>query len=171
MNESVKIVNHLWAKYSDSVEPSVPRPGDGYHLAPSRNFGTLERGVVLPVGHKYSTLWKVLDIPTMIAASVMRPLPSHGTMITPSRTVQDTDQIQLYGHEGCAASRLIREALSSLQLPYLLIPVAEGSQHESPNGVVPCLVHGEFSTSNDEEAVEYLFKTYATGPTISYFNH
>ena len=84
----------------------------------------------------------------------------------------------LYGHEGCPETRLVREALSSLQLPFALVPCATagGSRphpgsHGGVGGVerIPALVDGERMLCGGREAAEYLREKYARGPPLSYF--
>ena len=90
-----------------------------------------------------------------------------------------TAGLVLYGHEGCAETRLVREALSSLQLPFALVPCATaggcrprpGEREGSVGGKgrIPALVDGERMVYGGREAAEYVREKYAQGPPLSYF--
>eukprot|EP00281_Chroomonas_sp_CCMP1168_P030694 CAMPEP_0206244582 /NCGR_PEP_ID=MMETSP0047_2-20121206/18239_1 /ASSEMBLY_ACC=CAM_ASM_000192 /TAXON_ID=195065 /ORGANISM="Chroomonas mesostigmatica_cf, Strain CCMP1168" /LENGTH=283 /DNA_ID=CAMNT_0053669821 /DNA_START=70 /DNA_END=921 /DNA_ORIENTATION=- len=172
LNESAEICRHLWRHYAKGVLPSFPRPSGSYNLAPSRSFGRKEDGALAPAGEVAdSALWSVLDVPTLIAASLVRPLPRHGVMLVPARECMG--EVTLYQHEGCAGSRELREALSCLQIEYTSVPCAGGSAHSSPTGKVPCLhVEGgdaSFCSDNVRECLSYLWG-HATGKPVSPFN-
>mmetsp|Transcript_6969 Transcript_6969/g.13825 ORF Transcript_6969/g.13825 Transcript_6969/m.13825 type:complete len:285 (+) Transcript_6969:134-988(+) len=169
MNESGDIVRHLWRHYADGIcEDTDMRPTSSYNLASFKALAPLEEGVcVQPPSH---VAWKILDVPTLIAASVLRPLPHHGVMITPSATPDDGREITLHGNEACAGSRLVREALCTLQIPYVLIPCTQGGAFVSPTGATPYLQDGSFLSSDAEEAVKHLFRTYARGPPLSWWS-
>ena len=95
---------------------------------------TLEPGVcVAPDGDDNQAYWRFWDVPTLIASCLVRPLPRHGVMLAPSRP-QKVGRVSLHGHEGCCETRLLREALSTLQVPYLLVPHGHdrGHGHDTP---------------------------------------
>jgi hypothetical protein len=99
------------------------------------------------------------------------------------------EKIILYQIEGCYESRLVREALCSLEIPYLSIPMAVGTCHTLPSSItnsvmssrIPLLIDKKNTacrnSSRDhdtssyycgaEECVEYLWRTYSD-PTKPY---
>ena len=85
MNESSAIVRYLWKKYATNVVPEWPRPTPSYNLASLQDFKkmrSLEDGACLaPPSHN---IWRILDVPTLVASSFVRPLPRHGVMLRPS---------------------------------------------------------------------------------------
>ena len=140
---------------------------------------TLEPGVCLAPGERWrageqeaiereARIWQLLDVPTLVASSFMRPLPSHGVMLRPSRRRDACGELSLYGHEGCAQTRLVREALSSLQLAYTLVPFGTiGGTRTCPkaadvNG--PVLVDGDKAVLHGAaNATQYLEAEYSLG--------
>ena len=185
MNESSAIVRHLWQTYAGNVHPEWPRPTASYNLASlqdSQKMRTLEPGVCLAPGERWrageqeaiereARIWQLLDVPTLVASSFMRPLPSHGVMLRPSRRRDACGELSLYGHEGCAQTRLVREALSSLQLAYTLVPFGTiGGTRTCPkaadvNG--PVLVDGDKAVLlGAANATQYLDAEYSLGKSL-----
>mmetsp|Transcript_1563 Transcript_1563/g.3276 ORF Transcript_1563/g.3276 Transcript_1563/m.3276 type:complete len:275 (-) Transcript_1563:590-1414(-) len=129
LNESNAIVSHLWERYGDSVI--------GDHRSTFRLWYTNTEnrrtvllstffGQMLPGAA--SNLVVDYDMPRLLAASLLRPLPHMGTFVTPSKDIPENFlQLRLWGFEACPRSRLIREALSTLQLPYRMCTSGEGS--------------------------------------------
>jgi len=179
LNESNAIVSHLWERYGDSVI--------GDHRSTFRLWYTNTEnrrtvllstffGQMLPGAA--SNLVVDYDMPRLLAASLLRPLPHMGTFVTPSKDIPENFlQLRLWGFEACPRSRLIREALSTLQLPYRMCTSGEGSptrdelEHNNGSTVrLPVLEdrNAGLRWEGDEwcAAVQYLFETYATGPTL-----
>jgi glutathione S-transferase len=116
--------------------------------------------------------------------SAFRTFPWMGIIRTPSKPPGDK-MIELYSYDACPFSRRVREALDSLELPYLLhnhplhgaLPSHVASLQASvqranslsPTPVAcsgpPFLVDPNTNTflTNSTECVEYLMKTYAVG--------
>ena len=90
-----------------------------------------------------------------------------GTRARPSR--QPEGPLELYGYEASPYTRLVREALSELELPYVLHNVGRGSPRRaefvalSGKMQVPYLVDPNTGTAmfESEKIVAYLDKTYA----------
>ena len=64
-------------------------------------------------------------MPTLVLSSAARPLPGCGVMMAPLRAGVEPPPpgvLVFQGSEGCPGSRLVREALCSLQLPYTYKP-------------------------------------------------
>ena len=174
MNESAAIVRHLWKHYAGNVLPDWPRPSASYNLASLQDFKkiqTLEPGVCVAPGHATHMsfrAWRLLDVPTLVASCLVRPFPSNGVMLAPSKSrAQGESCVRLYGHEGCPETRVVREVLCTLQVPYLLIPtgmrtgsstdpeVASGwgeghGREDECNGETPILIDGGQECRGDE---------------------
>lgn len=108
--ESYKIIQYLWKTYGRSVLPT-----DARHRRPDQraNDGRL------PFVARFLSL---------AAPSYLRPFPRCGLMRTPS-SFDSRSSLTLYQTEGCPASRLVREVLCTLELPYLSVPFGEGGSH------------------------------------------
>jgi len=118
------------------------------------------------------------------APNLFRPLPSQGLLKTPAEKPER--MIELYGFEVSPWCRLVREALTTLQLPYVMHNMALGSGKRSQfaktfdkqadkRGLnllswtkVPLLVDPNRNTNlfGAAEAVKYLFDTYQSGPVV-----
>jgi hypothetical protein len=129
----------------------------------------------------------------------MRSLPEHGVLVTPSRWPNDDGarpQLELWGRETSVSTKLVRECLTSLQLPYLLrsapiettraaemaaraaeIGVGRGRVARAvqwlrgavglpPRGFLHDPSTG-FASACPREAIAYLRDTYQTGPVSS----
>jgi glutathione S-transferase len=193
MNESSQIVHHLWKNYADNVLPEWPRPISSYNLALLSNLSNilklnniLEDQVCL--SPPSSRIWRLLDVPSLVASCLLRPMPRNGVMLRPARDRKEQGSISLHGHEGCAETRLVRETLSCLQLPYILIPTATvggsrssfmaaraggeetaGNSCTSTASGIPVLVDGDKELHGACAAIEHLERSYALGPPLSYF--
>lgn len=105
------------------------------------------------------------DVTTMLA-SVTRPFAS-GRFYRASRAPDKP--LELYSFEASPFSRIVREALTSLELPYRLRNVAKGSEQRDAlrkragKVMVPYLVDPNTDTEMFESAliIEYLESTYA----------
>lgn len=103
--------------------------------------------------------------PLSTLASAMRPMK--GGRVVDAQAPRKP--LELYSFEASPYCRLVREALCSLQIPYLLHNVAKGSKKRkafvarSGKMMVPYLVDPNTGTEMFESAdiVEYLYATYA----------
>lgn len=115
-------------------------------------------------------------VPLALAAGPLTDITSAlGGMFRPARGVfhrkarAPEQSLELYGYEGSPYSRLVREELSSLELPYLLHNVARGSPRRedfvkrSGRMMVPWLSDPNTGREMFESAdiVRYLRETYA----------
>ena len=95
--------------------------------------------------------------------------PGRGTFYTRAKPAEQT--LELYSFEASPFSRIVREELSRLELPYVLHNVARGSVRRdafvarSGRMIVPYLIDPNTDTELFESAdiVRYLRATYATG--------
>ena len=163
MYESAKIVEYLWSEYGAEASPFV--------LDALASLPVLNLGVFL--------------------ASGIRMLPQHGLLRTPS--VNPEKKLVLYSMESSPYCRIVREALSTLELPYVLKNCAHGSlrnrlvfrkkymSHLSSSrrmvgGLLkknivklPFLVDENtgIEMSESAEIVQYLMKTYRKGDSVN----
>lgn len=106
----------------------------------------------------------VRDVSSMLASAFR---PGFGSRYRPARAPEQP--LELWSFEGSPYCRLVREALSSLELPYVLHNVAKGSAARdafvarSGKMMVPYLVDPNTRTEMFESAdiVAYLDRTYA----------
>ena len=97
MYESADIVKYLWKEYGSEATPFI--------------FDRLGSLPILNLG--------------LFAASAFRILPHHGLLRTPSKNPKK--KLILYSMESSPFCKLVREALSSLELPYILKNCAHGT--------------------------------------------
>jgi glutaredoxin len=92
-----------------------------------------------------------------------------GAMQTPSRFPQDGKPLQLWSCEPCPHCRLVRETLSTLEIPYVLYNSAKGSKKLQAlrarvdiNVKLPYLEdsNSDFLASGSSEIISHLKKTY-----------
>lgn len=103
---------------------------------------------------------------TAMLSSVVRPI-ARGRLYVPARPPDRP--LELYSFEASPFCRIVREELTSLELPYLLHNVAKGSARRnafvkrSGKMMVPYLVDPNSDTEMFESAdiVQYLHETYA----------
>ncbi len=148
VGESYEILTHLWTHFGDSVLPGNPR-SDQTANASQKSFASRFFSLAGP--------------------SYLRPWPRCGLMLFDS--YPQNEKLILYQAENCPESRLIREALCSLQISYRSVPVAEGSCNAVPptptatNNTIPVL---SVQTNDQywqhmvgaEDCLEYLNETY-----------
>lgn len=144
--QSYDILQHLWKKYGQSVSTKVPRPDQRWN---SNN---------IPF---------VLRFLSLAGPSYVRPWPKCGLLRTPSLWPSSQDdgqreELVLYQSEGCPESRLVRETLCTLEIPYLSIPIGLGSSHSLPNPSrnIPVLVDGDCILEGARDCQEHLWKNY-----------
>ena len=212
VSDSGAIVRHLWSLYSGSVgdvaesrRPAHLSPGDAadWPFRPHRRVA----GATLPQHRPGHGDWRAptlldawLDVPLLIAASACRPLGSHGVMAAPSRAPpprrrDGRPSLVLAANEAHPPAKLIRETLSTLQLPYEYAPNAaggtlataaatravqdEGGSEECGEGEGAAAFSASlafeddasgFSTIDAEAAVAYLKERYGQGPPLSVWN-
>jgi len=158
MNESDDINEYLWTTYGDKAEK--------------------------PMTYKMGQ-W--LDrTPLFMLPMMCRPLLSQGILRVGSKAPETP--LELWGCEGSPFVKMVREALTVLELPYLLKTVAKGSTKKrlefrerfgsklswarkaDPGGItmvqMPFLIDPNTGVEMLESAdiVNYLYETYQTGP-------
>jgi hypothetical protein len=191
VSDSGRIVRHLWKHYASSVRSDVPRPGASvaWPLAPGRRV----EGATLPRCARGPERWCAptaldswIDVPLLVAASACRPLAGHGLMAAPSRSPparrrDGRPAIVLCANEAHAPARAVREALSTLQLPYEMAPNAEGgviANEAALRGAGATFARSlafeddasSYATTDADAAVEYLHERYGRGPPLSIFS-
>jgi glutaredoxin len=103
----------------------------------------------------------------------LRPaLRKTGAMQTPSRFPSDGKPLKFWSFESCPSCRLVRETLSTLELPYILYNSAKGSQklQDLKSRVETNLPYLEdpnnnFAGSDSSVIIGYLKKTYQIAST------
>ena len=191
ISDSGRIVQHLWKQYATSVHSDVPRPGASvaWPLAPGQRVA----GATLPRYARGPGRWCAptaldswIDVPLLVAASACRPRAGHGLMAAPSRSPPPRRRdgrpaIVLCANEAHAPARAVREALSTLQLPYEMAPNAEGGARATEaelRGAGPGFARtlafeddaSGYATVDADAAVEYLHERYGQGPPLSIFS-
>eukprot|EP00127_Corallochytrium_limacisporum_P001320 Clim_evm10s51 gene=Clim_evmTU10s51 len=144
MYESDDIIKYLWEEYGNGAE---------------------RRWNVNAVNQN-----KAVQMLTLGLSTMTRPAPEHGLLRIPSKVPKKP--LELWSFEASPYCRLAREALCSLELPYILHNIAKGSakrkdfirQHGKVQ--VPFLKDPNTGVEMFESSdiVAYLFKTYADGP-------
>ena len=145
LTESSAIITHLWKRYGKGVErPKVDK---------------LLSGGTLPFPIRFALL---------AAPSGLRFWPSCGLLRTPSSFDPDVHQhLELHNQaESCADSRLIRERLSTLEIP-CVYHVAQGGAELSHSPVLIDPNHKSGTAFHGStEALEHLDKCYRAGSTL-----
>ncbi len=114
---------------------------------------------------------RAVDVGTSVLAStLMGWRGSFG-----SRTVEQPAQfLRLYDREGCASCRMVRQAVTELNLDILVLPIPMGGDRFLPqlrelsgSDQVPYLVDPNTDTQigGSDQIVEYLFQHYANKPS------
>ena len=142
LNESGAIVDHLWRLYSDNV---IERPFVDKLL----NGGSLPRPI---------------DFALLAGPSGLRPWPSAGLLLAPGSSTASAPLV-LSGNEHDQGTRLVRERLCELQLPYFSIPVESASQRPLPHLKDPT---AGFACFGAAQALRHLDETYRSRPTLGY---
>lgn len=145
--QSYDILKHLWERYGQSVLTNTPR---------------------------LDQQWNSTNIPfplrflSLAAPSYFRPLPTCGLMRTPSLWNKKEDHsLVLYQAEGCPDSRLVREVLCTLEIPYLSVAAGTGTTNNSmPNNNhsadnnIPVLVDGDTVICGADACTQHLWNKY-----------
>ena len=149
-------------------------------------YETYGKGCTAPANDRLANAVPALKMLGLFLCTAVRCLPRMGLLRTPSHL--PAKPLELYGYEGSPFVKLAREALCTLELPYLLHNVAHGSAAKrtafaaafgaqflsGPRKalgaiMVPLLVDPNTGAAMVESAdiVRYLFETYAAGETVS----
>ena len=138
MNQSADICDYLWQEYGHNVtkRPATDKLLNGGKLPSLINFALLT------------------------APSGLRFLPSHGLFAAPSK--QPVEPLVLEGCEPDADSRLAREVLCCLQLPYYSAQKYGGARLTDPN-----VGNGEGAViEGGEKIVQHLDTEYRLGRSL-----
>lgn len=107
-----------------------------------------------------------VNVMTSVLASSLRAWRGTATKIT---TPTPEKTITLFDREGCPECRLVREALTELNLDVSIVPCPEGNRtvaqklkEETGSSLVPHLIdpNSEKTLSGQDSIVSYLFKEY-----------
>lgn len=141
LTQSYSILEHLWGHYGQSVLPDQKRPDQQWNS--SR----------IPFPLRFLSL---------VAPSYLRPLPTCGifqTKSVPLDQIQHSNkQLVLYQMEGCPESRVVREVLCALELPYMSVPAGQGCS--SPLKRIPTLLDVDSVRKGADECTAYLWNKY-----------
>jgi hypothetical protein len=143
--QSYDILEHLWERYGQGV---LPTSGDALRPDQRRNSNKI------PFPLRFLSL---------AAPSYFRPWPTCGILQTPSLWNNDENrELVLYQAEGCSESRLVREMLCTLELPYLSIPKTNESSHQLPTTMndIPVLVDNDSVIQGADECRRHLWNKY-----------
>lgn len=140
MNQSFDILQHLWDHYGQSLRTSTKSDG--------RRDDQILNDARIPFPLRFLSL---------AGPSYMRPFPTCGVLRTPSNYACDGPSMVLHQAENCPESRLVREVLCTLELPYYSIPsLADGTRSS-----VPILdVAGSSPIQGASDCVKYLWNTH-----------
>jgi glutathione S-transferase len=143
--QSYEIIQHLWENYGKSVLPSTsePRPDQRVNAA------------CIPFPIRFLSL---------AGPSYLRPFPTCGLLQTPS-TMYDRASLILYQAEGCPESRLVREVLCTLELPYKSVSAGKGTStpffDDDDDDELPVLVVEDTMTlQGAKSCTDYLWERY-----------
>jgi glutathione S-transferase len=112
--QSYEILHHLWENYGKSVLPSST--SDETRRRPDQRVNAAH----IPFPIRFLSL---------AGPSYLRPFPTCGLLQTPSTMYDDgsSSLLTLYQAEGCPESRLVREVLCTLELPYKSVSTGKGT--------------------------------------------
>jgi glutathione S-transferase len=147
LTQSYDILEHLWKNYGQNVLPNQHRPDQKWNSSQ------------IPFPLRFLSL---------AGPSYMRPWPTSGILQTPSLWDKNvTKELTLYQAEGCPESRLTREVLCTLELPYQSIPVGHNSSNSLPvDGInnahnnTPVLIDGDYTLQGAHACSEHLWNKY-----------
>eukprot|EP00601_Ochromonadales_sp_CCMP2298_P004281 CAMPEP_0173182588 /NCGR_PEP_ID=MMETSP1141-20130122/7927_1 /TAXON_ID=483371 /ORGANISM="non described non described, Strain CCMP2298" /LENGTH=297 /DNA_ID=CAMNT_0014105711 /DNA_START=32 /DNA_END=925 /DNA_ORIENTATION=- len=144
-----------------------PNVSEDFHLYESdaivaHLWGTYGQGAQKPLLCKVAEALKG----TLFLATLFRLLPHMGILRTPSLLPADHQPLELFSNEGNPMCRIVREALDSLELPYLLRSCPVGGPTAADN--LPELrdLNSGRQLTGARSIVTYLHATYATGPVL-----
>jgi glutathione S-transferase len=105
--ESDAIIEYLWTTYGGkSFQDALKHPDT-------------------PFNYRFLYSHPKLNLLSLGLASFLRPLAHMGILRIPSK--EATNNLELYSYEPSPFCRIVRERLSSLELPYILHNIAHGS--------------------------------------------
>ena len=148
VTQSYDILEHLWKNYGQNVLPNQHRPDQKWNSSQ------------IPFPLRFLSL---------AGPSYLRPWPTSGVLQTPSLwDEKSTHKLTLYQAEGCPESRLTREILCTLELPYQSIPVGQNSSNSLPvdgddtsNALhTPVLIDGDYTLQGAHACIEHLWNNY-----------
>jgi anaphase-promoting complex subunit 7 len=145
--ESGKIIDYLLQKYAAEPPPAVPAQQGGLQRrCPAEIYGTVR-------------------LLTSGLASHLRGMAHMGLVRTPSRPA--AQPLELASYEGHPGARLVREALCTLELHYVVRTTPLGAVRRRSEGCRrPPWLHDPntgYETDCCSAACDYLYDTYATG--------
>jgi SAM-dependent methyltransferase/glutathione S-transferase len=154
IHQSHDIILHLWERYGQDV------------IRDERRVDQIWNSNSIPFIIKFISL---------ASPTYLRAWPTCGLMQSPSSWVTDShngggnndsnDELVLHQVEGCPESRLVREALCTLEIPYLSIPtpqpLEEGGGGGDVNKQIPVLIDGDKVFRGADSCVDYLWRRYA----------
>ena len=144
LNESKAIVEHLWKHYgADSSRPWSDRVLNGGHLP------------------------RPLDFALLAAPSGLRPWPECG-LLAASASEPASEPLVLHGNEADEGTRLVRELMCELMIPYYYEP-----SESHPHRALPHLEDPgtQFKCFGARMARAYLNERYRRGPALSLTAH
>ena len=127
IHQSFDILTHLWDRYGQSVLPNDNSASSN----PRERADQWINGTSIPFVFRFLSL---------ASPSYFRAWPTCGIFQTTSLRekvppINVPSSITLYQTEGCWESRLVREALCTLEIPYRSVPVGEGSSNQLPTSI------------------------------------
>ncbi|THU58803.1 hypothetical protein C4D60_Mb03t18290 [Musa balbisiana] len=153
MYESNDIVKYLFRQYGQGRNPSFGL------LESSKEFGTsLRCSLDVTESCTVFTGW----VPTLLRAG-------RGMTLWKNAGKEPSMKLELYSYENSVYSRIVREALCELELPYILHNVGEGSTKSkllletSGSNKVPYLIdpNTRLQMGDHKKILSYLFQTYS----------
>jgi len=136
--QSYSILEYLREEYGQNVEEGQDRPDQWWNASS------------IPFPIRFLSL---------AGPSYLRPFPSCGILQTPSIWNNNGD-ITLYQSEGCPESRLVRETLCTLEIPYLSVAAGLNSARVAASRSIPILKDGTKTFYGASECNDHLWKTY-----------
>ena len=152
IHQSHDILLHLWERYGQDV------------IRDSRRVDQIWNSNSIPFMIKFVSL---------ASPTYLRAWPTCGLMQSPSSWVTDrrngcgnddsNAELVLHQVEGCPESRLVREALCTLEIPYLSIPTPHPLEEGGANAMkqIPVLIDGDKVFRGADSCVDYLWTRYA----------
>lgn len=152
IHQSHDILLHLWERYGQDV------------IRDKRRVDQIWNSNRIPFMIKFISL---------ASPTYLRAWPTCGLMQSPSSWVTDRHnrggnndsnaELILHQVEGCPESRLVREALCTLEIPYVSIPTPHTLEEvgEDANRQIPVLIDGDRVFQDADFCVDYLWMRYA----------
>jgi len=163
------------AKHGRASFPFIEDPNTGTKMYESSEiaeylYANYGQGCSKPF--MYRVLPKGLNLMSLFLCGITRCLPEHGILKIPSKCPEK--QIELWQYENSSFCKIVREALCSLELPYICHNVAWGSKKREifakENGKLQFPFIHDPNTGvkifDSEKIVAYLMKEYKTGEAV-----